>query len=221
MATAKRILTLIVLGVFILFVYDGKAQRKLQPTIGVKAGVNMASLNGDDAKMTMGGNNVVDASSKLAAAFGGFVTYKFSEQFAVQPEVLLSMKGTVFDADEYVQTWSLWYLEVPVLFKSVFQMKRDIEGGVYAGPAVAYNLKATWTKEINDNTEVDGEELKQINSLDFGACVGADFNMRALGGKLYLDLRYTYGLVNIQENVSVSNGVLSAMVGYAFPLNEL
>jgi len=217
----KKLVALTALCLFVLFAYEGNAQKSLQPTIGLKGGVNFATLNGDDAKMTMGGNNVVDASSKLTAAFGGFITYKFSERFAVQPEVLLSMKGTVFDADEYVQTWSLWYLEVPILFKSVFKMKRNIEGGVYAGPAVAYNLKATWTKEINDNTEVDGEELQKINSLDFGACVGADFNMRALGGKLYLDLRYTYGLVNIQENVSVSNGVLSAMVGYAFPLNKL
>ena len=60
-------------------------QGEMELTGGVKAGINIANVSGDD---------VENADSKLGLIGGGFLTYKISDMFAIQPELLFTMKGS-------------------------------------------------------------------------------------------------------------------------------
>jgi hypothetical protein len=182
---------------------------------GVKAGVNFATLNGENSSLTVG-NSLIDASSKISAVAGAFALYKPSKSFGIQPELLLSMKGVDFDADEYLHTWSIWYIEVPVLFKSIFEMKDNTSGSFYAGPAVAYKIKSIWGERYLDDWINEGEPLHGISNFDFSAVIGASMDMELFTGRVGIDLRYTYGLLSIQKSVSVQNGCISATLFYVF-----
>lgn len=186
---------------------------------GIKAGVNLATLNGEDAYLPIG-ENLLDPTSKISFVAGVFSEFHISEKFTIQPELLLSMKGVTFDANEYLQSWSLWYLEVPVLFKSVFDMENGNAGSIYAGPALAYKVKSTYSIKDYGNYRVDNEEMAGINDFDFSAVVGAGFDMEAFKSRLGIDLRYTYGLVNIQKSTRRQNGAISISLYYVLGYKE-
>ncbi|MFH1049355.1 MAG: porin family protein [bacterium] len=191
-----------------------------QIIFGAKAGINLSTLNGQGAYLVVNGSRL-DASSKINAVAGITAEYSFSDQFAIQPELLLSMKGVNFDANEFVHSWSLWYLEMPVLFKSVFEMDNDVLGSFYAGPAIAYKLKSTWSEKYLDSYLHEDEDMYGINDLDYSAVVGASFDMEMLGSRIGLDLRYTYGLQSIQNDVSAQNGTISIMLYYLIGAMDL
>ena len=73
---------------------------------GVKAGVNFASLTGDDADGLDG---------KTGFHVGGVAVIGISEKFAVQPELVYSSQGAK-DTEEGVDVdYNLDYINLPVL----------------------------------------------------------------------------------------------------------
>ena len=70
--------------------------------IGIKAGVNFATINGGP-----------DVSSITGFLAGGFATIKFSDKIAIQGDLLYSQQGAEFDAGEF----KLDYINVPIVFK--------------------------------------------------------------------------------------------------------
>ncbi len=187
---------------------------------GVKAGINLATLNGQESFLVVNGSRL-DATSKLGAVGGISAEYSISEKFILQPELLFSMKGVNFDANEFVHSWSIWYIEMPVLFKSVFEMDNDVLGSFYAGPAIAYKVKSTWSEKYLDSYINEDREMYGINDLDFSAVIGAGFDMEMLGSRMGLDLRYTFGLQSIQNDVSAQNGTISIMLYYLIGAMDL
>lgn len=211
----KFLFTIIIMIIF-CFIHKLFGNETETVTVGVKAGINLATINGEDAFLTIG-DNLLDATTKISAVGGITAEFAFSEKFVMQSELLLSIKGVTFDASEYVQSWSLWYLELPLLFKSVFDMDNDVIGAIYAGPAVAYNVKSTYSIKQFNIENIEDETMKgenSINAFDFSAVIGCSFDMEALDSRLGLDLRYTYGLINIQKNMRRQNGAIGITVYY-------
>jgi hypothetical protein len=93
-------------------------------------------------------------------------------------------------------------------------MDNDIIGSVFAGPAIAYNIKSTYSKKEFDNYVLEDENMPGINSFDFSAVIGGSFDMEAFDSRLGIDLRYTYGLVNIQKNQRRQNGAIGITLYY-------
>ncbi|TFG88147.1 MAG: PorT family protein, partial [Candidatus Atribacteria bacterium] len=60
-------------------------------TFGVKAGLNLANLAGDD---------IEDMKMKLCFGGGVFMNYPMTESISLQPELLFMMKGAKVDVDE-------------------------------------------------------------------------------------------------------------------------
>jgi len=126
---------------------------------GVKGGLNIATLTGDD---------IDDADSKMGFAFGVFITYEINEMLSLQPEVLFTMKGAKFK-DEYTEveddyeyyekyegSWNLDYLEIPVLVKINIPMEGNIKPNVFLGPALGFNLSATYEYDYEYKEYEDG-----------------------------------------------------------------
>ncbi len=80
----KKFFTLL----FVLSLFSIMSFAQMQA--GLKAGLNIANLSGDD---------VDSPDSKMGFAFGGFFMYQFSPMFAIQPEAYYSMKGATDKMD--------------------------------------------------------------------------------------------------------------------------
>ncbi len=185
----------------------GQDDTKMLSAFGLKGGLNLANFSGDIE------------NNKSMVAFGGGVFGKItpSPTICIQPEVLFMQKGAEDDV-EGGEKLKLNYIEVPVLVKYMIPTEGNINPSIFAGPAVSFLMSADY----------GDEDMKDyIKSVDFGLAfgAGADIAIGDGGGKVTFDGRYTLGLSNINDaddsdEISVKNGVITFMVGYAFPLGN-
>lgn len=159
---------------------------------GAKAGVNFASLSGDDSE---GLDGVTSFHLGLVAEF------QLTESFSIQPEVLYSGLGaSASDGDSKI---TLDYVTIPVMLKYYVVDGFSLE----AGPQVAFNVVA------ESDFEGESEELEFVKSTDFGAGLGAGYEL-PMG--LFFQARYVFGLGDIIDEVAVKNNVFQLSVGFKF-----
>ncbi len=155
---------------------------------GVKAGVNFASLGGDDS-------DGLDGLTSFHV--GGVLNIGVSEKFSVQPELVYSAQGASYDGGDL----KLDYLNIPVLAKVMVADGFSIE----AGPQIGFLLSA----------KDDGEDVKDfLKSTDFSGAVGVSYQMET---GLNFAVRYNFGLGNIVDGEGdLKNNVIQLSVGYFF-----
>src|SRR5690349_18183845 len=96
--------------------------------VGIKAGVNLANLNGDD---------VSDTDMKIGYHFGGYAKISITDAFSVQPELLYNAMGAKMSADGYDQNYKFNYVTVPVMLGYSFG-----KISVQAGPQIGFLTSA-------------------------------------------------------------------------------
>jgi hypothetical protein len=172
-------------------------------SFGVKAGVNFASIGGDDS-------DGLDGLTSFHV--GGVAFIGISEKFAVQPEVVYSAQGAKYSASEgYDGKYKLGYINVPVLAKFTLAEGFSIE----AGPQIGFLISAK--EEYNstgDSGEVDVKDA--FKGTDFAAAIGLGYRMES---GLNFAARYNLGLANIadaSDEVDIKNNVIQVSVGYNF-----
>ena len=159
---------------------------------GAKAGLNFASLNGEDTEHLDG---VTSFNLGLVAEF------PLTDKFSVQPEVLYSGLGA--SSSEGNATLKLDYISIPVMLKYYVLDGFSLE----AGPQVSFNVVA--------EDEYDGEssEIEDINSTDFGAGVGVGYEL-PMG--VFFQARYGFGFSEIWDDSGLKNNVFQLSAGYKF-----
>ncbi len=187
---------------------------------GFKAGLNMASLNGKHNNLHLNQNTVLEPSSKYGVVLGGILSLGFSKEFITQLELNYTNRGVVYDAEDYVQIWSLNYIELPILFKSVFTMQQRYPASLFIGPVLAYNINASWSDKVIKQYVHENEKLNNIKTYDFAVAFGGSLEFDALNGTMGLDARYTWGLLTIKDGISAQNGVISLSLYYLFDTNN-
>jgi hypothetical protein len=203
--------------VFIFSISQINAQAdSTSPEIGVKAGVNFATITGDD---------IDDLDSRTSFNVGLFMELPLSERFSFQPELLYSGQGftimsnnqdNVFDTDENVE-YQLSYIQVPLLAKIYL-----IEGlSIEAGPQFGFKIN----EEIDTEPASDGGETvidpddSYIKDFDTSLALGAGYKFN---NGFFVNARYTHGLTNIfkentiLENVDAKNAVWQFGLGFTF-----
>jgi hypothetical protein len=160
---------------------------------GAKAGVNFASLSGDDADGLDG---------RTTFHIGGVVRIGISEKFAVQPELVYSSQGFTFSEFGIDVTGKLDYINLPIM--ADFTVAEGFS--LQAGPQIGFN--------ITDKVEAEGEsESLDAESIDFGLALGAQFKMET---GLFFQARYAMGLSDVASDGDIKNSVLSVSVGFFF-----
>ena len=187
---------LVLVAVLTTFCFAGT---QAQVDFGVKGGLNIANLNGDDA-------DELDPDSRTSFNFGAVVGISVSDNFSVQPEVLFSGQGATVDSEGGEATFKLNYINVPVL--ASFEVTDGLS--LQAGPQLGIN--------VGDDLEFDGEtESTDAESIDFGAAFGLQYQ---LANGLLIQGRYAIGLSDVYkedgQDIDVKNGVLSFSIGYMF-----
>lgn len=161
---------------------------------GVKAGLNITSITGDD----------VDAKSKVGFNAGAFAEYSINDWFAISPELLYSAQGCKGDVDEADVALRFNYINIPILAKFYVLEKLSVETGPQLGFVVSAKAKA------DDVTAKMDSDF--YNSFDFSWAVGATYNF----GKVFANARYNFGLTDVVKEATNKNSVFQIGVGYRF-----
>lgn len=154
---------------------------------GAKAGLNVSTFLGKD---------FVDITPKAGAYIGGLVEIPvFSDDFYVQPEILISFQG----ADVGPGNLNLTYVHLPVMAKYHITDAFAAE----FGPQVGFLLGDS------------GEDFGSVDtrSFHFGLNLGGGYR---LNENLYFQARYGLGLSKVIENSDLRNGILSLGACYFF-----
>jgi hypothetical protein len=192
---------LLIVAVMLLSISTGSFA---QVKFGVKAGLNIANLGGDDAD---------DLDSRLVPLFGAFANFGLSEKLTFQPELLYSMKGAKnsvsFMGVDIETTMKLNYIDVPLMFKY------NVVSGLnfQAGPQLGVLLSAE--TEVEGGEDSGTTDIKDnMKGMDFGLNVGAGYDFGSLG----VDLRYNIGLSNISDvdDTDLKNKGFQIAFSYAF-----
>ncbi|MCH7525263.1 MAG: PorT family protein [Bacteroidetes bacterium] len=173
--------------------------------LGLKAGLNVATLNGDDTD---------NFDARTSMFFGGFAELCLTNDFAIQPELLYSMQGAKYtQVDGFDGTLKLDYLNLPIMAK----IKIVDELYIQAGPQIGFLLSAK-----NEFSSVgnlgENDILENFKTIDFSANIGLGYQF--ISG-LNFGARYNIGLSNINNLPSSSslknqNGVFQFSVGFRF-----
>lgn len=184
---------------------------------GLKAGMNRASW---------GGGGVVASDTRTGIAAGGFASVYFHPMFALQTEVLYSMRGSQYQGQGERLTVEQDYVEIPLLAK----MSIPLQGGgslrpsVYAGPIFGLELScdAVIRQDPDTRTEAcDGPTLElQTTSGDVGLLFGLEARFALAGRNVGVEARYNVGLTSIDDReafqAEIQNRVFSLLASYAF-----
>ena len=169
---------------------------------GIKTGANMSNfllnkMDGTESRM------------KVGAEFGGFMKIEFSENFALQPELLfryqasdLKDKGTNAKTD-----FEYWGVELPVY--AVGQIKMGTgKGFIGIGPYVGLGFDLKGKPGKIDMYKHDMERF------DFGggALLGYEFN-----NDIIINAGYQIGFLDLKKNAGeMRSQSISFGVGYKF-----
>lgn len=206
----KRAILVLTIFVLLLAVTNAGVSGGLSAK-GIKGGLNMANLTGDDMD---------EAESKMVYAAGIFAVLDINENLGLRPEVLYSLKGAKMEATEggvdYKSSINMTYIDIPVLLQYSIPMDGSLKPCLFAGPSIGILMGAKW------KIEAGGEEMEEdikddIKSTDLGLVVGAGLS---LTDKISVDVRYSTSLSDISddsgnegESGSVKNTVISVLLG--------
>ncbi len=167
---------------------------------GVKVGLAMYKFSGDHPEL-----DAVDPDLKTGLAAGGFLTFALGPNFALQPEVVYAMKGSVYEEGGYKYTFKFNYLDVPILFKYRFPTEGRMRPNLFAGPIPSFKLSAKLKEEApSGDREGDFEHVK---GLDLGLALGGGIDFAMASSTITFDIRYTLGLTEWWDGEDPDNEV--------------
>ncbi len=177
---------------------------------GVKGGVNIANIIGDDFE---------NFGSKNGFIGGAFYGFEFADDFGMRIDGLYVQKGAegpypTEDGDLHNTVFTLDYLEFPVLFMVGFPTTNEkFAVNLFLGPTFGFNLSAE-----ADVEEHGIEEISNVQSFEFGATFGGGAEYLMSSMSIILDFRYALSATSISDTIDGKNSGVGIMLGVKFPL---
>lgn len=188
----------------IMLIYSGFSVSNAQPKLGygIKGGINVA-----DQSTTGEGLNV-NVKNIMRFHGGAYLNYFLLDNIAIQPELLLSGKGSKWD-DPYTDTKDLLtYIDVPILIR--YQPVKLLN--IHAGPQFGYMISA-FQDDLSGDEKTDIKDW--YNNMDIGIVAGAEAN---LPFRINVTVRYILGLTEATNDVEYiepwKNNFIQVSVGY-------
>ncbi len=172
----------------------GMSSMMAQLSFGAKAGVNLASLSGDDAD---------DLDGLTSFHVGAVAVFPLGEMISLQPELVYSAQGASYTFEGVDVKTKVDYLNIPIMVDVNLAEGFSLQGG----PQFGIN--------ISSKVDFDGEteDIDDTETLDIGAGIGAQYKL-PMG--VFFQARYTVGLTDIFPEANAKNSVASISVGYMF-----
>ena len=145
-----------------------------QPKAGLKGGLNISRITGFEGK------------SRVHIHAGGFVQYAISRQWRFQPELLYSLEGQQYIADEDIRNLVLGYVQLPLLIQYFPSQKIYFE----FGPQLAVLTHAMDKGSGGDKLNVK----RSLRNSQFSFDAGLGF---IASKRIGFYARYDFGLTDI------------------------
>ena len=181
---------------------------------GIKANANMSNfilsdLDGMKSKLGFG------------ATVGGFGKIEFSENFALQPELLLHFKTSKMEVKASGKETDFQYFGVEIPVYAVGQVNLgDGKGFIGIGPYLGLGIDARYKASGMDDVELYkeyGGQKSDMQRFDFGA--GAMFGYE-FSNRIQIVANYKIGFIDAlnanKDNASMLNQTVSLGLGYRF-----
>lgn len=143
--------------------------------LGIKGGVNVSNYTG--------GN--IQSDALVGFHVGGLMNILLSKNFAISPEVLLSSQGAKVDNAGNKNNLSVYYVNVPVMAKLIF------DGGLYieAGPQIGF--------KASEDADLPNQTIDNFaKNIDLNVGAGLGYHSRSGFG---LGARYMAGLSKVGD----------------------
>ena len=173
----KRLILSFVLGTFLA---TGAFSQGL--SFGVKGGLNISNVKAS------GGGLSLDTKALVGFHLGGYLTAMLTENLGIQPELLYSTQGDVYDVLGSSFTTHLNYITIPVLLRYNINDMISFHAGPQLGLLTSANV-------VSGNTTTDVKD--QTNGTDFSLAFGGTIDLPM---KINLTARYCLGLSDIDKN---------------------
>lgn len=186
-------------------------------------------MNLDDNWNSQDGNWI---SERKTGWTGGLaLEFPVASWFAIQPEVIYTMKGAQgTDKDESnteITTQGiadLHYVEIPILFKFTAKVRRfvGVGGFIYFGPYGAVNVYSSVKKDVISNAtgaviSSKNESMEDFIPAEAGGIFGAGVEFGIFGVRAIIDGRLTMGLTPMTDDREhYVNRVASVTLGIGF-----
>ena len=177
---------------------------------GAKAGVNLASITGDETD---------GLSSRTSFHLGLVAEIAISETFSFQPELLYSAQGADYSESEgYDGSYQLDYINIPLMAKFYVGEGFSLEAGPQVGFCMSANEDFTFSS-VAQKSVAEKEDISEfVKDFDFGVNVGVGYKMES---GLNFGARYSLGLANIwdgeeSDDFTNHNSVMQVFLGFFF-----
>lgn len=183
----------IILAAFLAISFIGA-----QAQFGVKGGLNIANLGGDD----------VDDEGKKAligAYFGVLYNIMMSDMMSIQPELVYSMQGAKYELSGFKEKLALNYINLTALFRY------NNPSGFFAGLGPQFGFLTS--AKVKEDGEEDFDIKDQLKGLDIAAAIALGYEMKS-GFGFYA--RFNLGLTSIadEDDVKILNRVFQIGLRY-------
>ena len=197
-------------------------------SVGAKFGPGFSNVHGSQDMKDASGNKI--NHTLVVPHFGVFANYGISGLFSAQVELNYAGKGYKIKGSSggvnINQNFSIKYIEIPILAKATFGEDWPVQVFGEIGPFVGFNTSVT----IDGNKYIGIYKVKdEVKGIDFGFVIGAGGIYMILDNLgVLVDMRYTLGLVNINDypsgyvgdKESVKTGVFNIDFGAVFYLGK-
>ena len=196
---------------FVLLTIAASLASAQRITGGLKAGMNLANLHGDD---------IEDSKFKIGFCGGGFVAFGLGKVVVIQPELLYSQKGAKREGEFMGETWKATYkfnyLEMPVFIKMIVPVEGKVKPNFFLGPYFGIMITDPRGELKVDGTTTE-EDMEGVKDTDFGVVFGSGLDFVLGKGKIVFDVRYGLGLTTLdEEGGDAKNNAFSFLLGYSF-----
>ena len=188
----KRLISIVVM----VFLICLATQVGAQVSIGVVGGLNFSDFKGE-------GTSVRDVSSHTVFGAGAILDLRLTRHLHVCMEPMYIQKhGTAeqIDYENPAIDVLMAFVELPIFFK--YSFGNTIKPYLMAGPTLGYLINAELGVTFAGlSFEADAKHV--FNNLDLGAGFGAGVEVPVGKFRIFMEGRYTLGLVNLNKGGDV------------------
>lgn len=187
-------------------------------TWGIRAGMNMANMTGDDAE---------ELDSRIGFNVGVSVDIPLLQSLYLQTGLYVTQKGAkseYYDYDEDCDVelkFNPLYLEIPILASYRYNFNDNTQLQVNFGPYIAYGLSgkaelsaSSGNTSISTDADFFGDDDDQFGGkrFDMGLQVGTGVTFN----KFFVGCAYEFGLTEIAKDMKAKNSNFMINLGYNF-----
>lgn len=185
---------------------------------GITAGMNSATFGGKDAT-----NPKPTRHTGFVA--GVLLVVPVGPTFALQPELLYTMKGANFKDAFGSGSFKMTYIEIPLLARFDMATSGRVKPFFYGGPAVSFKMSCdvelkspffSFNSSCDELAAQSGGSTK-VKSLDYSAIIGGGLAFDVSGKTFTVGARYDHSLGKIDNDSDIKHRVISVLATLEFP----